>query len=146
MSESDELLLYRMARNYSACMVPIPDELAPVHLPVPDEAQETVYEGLLCLHGVIAWLYDLFATWPKPDEKEVSDERTCYQAIEGPVVLLWGLGVAGRLSSGPDGTEWSVDKAERRRFTAEEKLRIVEEADGCTAPGENGGQLERGLR
>jgi transposase len=38
-----------------------------------------------------------------------------------------------------------IPMAERRRFTAEEKLRIVEEADGCTAPGENGGQLERGV-
>jgi hypothetical protein len=122
-SESDELLLYRMARNYSACMVPIPDELAPVHLPVPDEAQQTVYEGLLCLHGVIASLYDLFATWPKPDEKEASDERTCYQAIEGPVVLLWGLGVAGCLSSGPDGAEWIVDKAELRKVTPARRLK-----------------------
>jgi transposase len=36
-----------------------------------------------------------------------------------------------------------VPLAERRRFTAEEKLRIVEEADGCTEPGEIGALLRR---
>jgi transposase-like protein len=33
--------------------------------------------------------------------------------------------------------------AERRRFTAEDKLRIVEEADRCTEPGEIGALLRR---
>jgi transposase-like protein len=33
--------------------------------------------------------------------------------------------------------------AERRRFSAEEKLRIVEEADACTEPGEIGALLRR---
>ena len=33
-----------------------------------------------------------------------------------------------------------VPMAERRRFTAEEKLRILEEADDCTEPGEIGAQ------
>ena len=36
-----------------------------------------------------------------------------------------------------------VPMAERRRFTAEEKLRIIEEADGCTEPGEIGALLRR---
>jgi transposase len=36
-----------------------------------------------------------------------------------------------------------VPMAERRRFTAEEKLRIVEEADHCTEPGEIGALLRR---
>lgn len=36
-----------------------------------------------------------------------------------------------------------VPMAERRRFTAEEKLRIVEEADQCTEPGEIGALLRR---
>ena len=36
-----------------------------------------------------------------------------------------------------------VPMAERRRFTAEEKLRIVEEADRCTEPGEIGALLRR---
>jgi transposase-like protein len=33
--------------------------------------------------------------------------------------------------------------AERRRFTAEEKLRILEEADACTEPGEIGALVRR---
>jgi transposase-like protein len=33
--------------------------------------------------------------------------------------------------------------AERRRFTAEEKLRVLEEADACTEPGEIGALVRR---
>ena len=36
-----------------------------------------------------------------------------------------------------------VPLAERRRFTAGEKLRILEEAEGCTDPGEIGALLRR---
>ncbi|MDA8344895.1 MAG: transposase [Thermaerobacter sp.] len=36
-----------------------------------------------------------------------------------------------------------VPRAERRRFTAEYKLRILEEADRCQAPGEIGALLRR---
>jgi transposase-like protein len=36
-----------------------------------------------------------------------------------------------------------VPMAERRRFTAGEKLRIIEEADRCTEPGEIGALLRR---
>lgn len=36
-----------------------------------------------------------------------------------------------------------VPTAKRRRFTAEEKLRILEEADACTEPGELGALLRR---
>ena len=36
-----------------------------------------------------------------------------------------------------------VPMAERRRFSAEEKLRIVEEAEACTEPGEIGALLRR---
>jgi transposase-like protein len=39
-------------------------------------------------------------------------------------------------------TEW-VEQARRRRFTAEYKLRIVQEADACTRPGEIGALLRR---
>ena len=35
------------------------------------------------------------------------------------------------------------EKARRRRFTAEYKLRILEQADACTEPGEIGGLLRR---
>jgi transposase-like protein len=36
-----------------------------------------------------------------------------------------------------------VERARRRRFSAEYKLRIVREADACTAPGEIGALLRR---
>lgn len=36
-----------------------------------------------------------------------------------------------------------VPKAKRRQFTAKYKLRIVEEADGCTEPGQIGALLRR---
>jgi transposase len=36
-----------------------------------------------------------------------------------------------------------VERAKRRRFTAEYKLRIVREADACTRPGEIGALLRR---
>jgi transposase len=36
-----------------------------------------------------------------------------------------------------------VPVAQRRRFTAEQKLRILEEADACTEPGEVGALLRR---
>jgi transposase-like protein len=36
-----------------------------------------------------------------------------------------------------------VPIAQRRRFTAEEKLRIVEEAEACTEPGQFGSLLRR---
>ena len=36
-----------------------------------------------------------------------------------------------------------VPTAKRQRFTAEEKLRILEETDGCTEPGELGALLRR---
>ena len=46
----------------------------------------------------------------------------------------------------PDGEQPEVEvvaKAERRRFTAEYKRRIVREADRCTRPGEIGALLRR---
>ena len=36
-----------------------------------------------------------------------------------------------------------AERAKRRRFTAEYKLRIVEEADRCTEPGQIGALLRR---
>lgn len=36
-----------------------------------------------------------------------------------------------------------VERARRRRFTAEYKLRILREADGCKRPGEIGALLRR---
>ena len=51
--------------------------------------------------------------------------------------------VAGRAApaGGPDPE--LVERPRRRRFSAEYKLRIVREADGCTRPGEIGALLRR---
>ena len=58
-----------------------------------------------------------------------------------------GVFPAGAPPAGsPDGEQPEVEvvaKAERRRFTAEYKRRIVREADRCTKPGEIGALLRR---
>lgn len=48
---------------------------------------------------------------------------------------------AAAVASSPDPEV--VPKAERRRFTAEYKLRMLAEADACTKPGEIGALLRR---
>lgn len=52
-----------------------------------------------------------------------------------------------RSEAGPSGTPAPstevVARATRRRFTAEYKLRVVQEADACRAPGEFGALLRR---
>src|SRR2546427_1310602 len=51
---------------------------------------------------------------------------------------------AGSAAGGPGAVETEVvAKAQRRRFTAEYKRRIVREADRCTKPGELGALLRR---
>ena len=58
-----------------------------------------------------------------------------------------GVFPVGAPPAGPsDGEQPEVEvvaKAERRRFTAEYKRRIVREADRCTKPGESGALLRR---
>ena len=58
-----------------------------------------------------------------------------------------GIEEAGAPPAGPpEGEQPEVEvvaKAERRRFTAEYKRRIVREADRCTKPGEIGALLRR---
>src|SRR6516164_589456 len=56
--------------------------------------------------------------------------------------------VEGRLATTPAGAIAPPDlevreKAERRRFTAEYKLRVLREADACTEPGQLGAVLRR---
>jgi transposase len=46
-------------------------------------------------------------------------------------------------SSGHGSDPEVLERAQRRRFTAEYKLRILREADGCTKPGELGALLRR---
>jgi transposase len=54
-----------------------------------------------------------------------------------------GVSPAGASAAGAATDVEVVAKAERRRFTAEYKRRIVREADRCTKPGEIGALLRR---
>lgn len=54
-----------------------------------------------------------------------------------------GVFPAGAPTGGPAADVEVVAQAERRRFTAEYKRRIVREADRCTKPGEIGALLRR---
>jgi transposase-like protein len=56
----------------------------------------------------------------------------------GAVEAMTGLGLAGR----PPDPE-VVERPARRRFSAEYKLRILREADGCTKTGEIGALMRR---
>ncbi len=63
--------------------------------------------------------------------------------VEGAVGDRNG-GVAGRaVPGGPRPDPEFVERAKRRRFTAEYKLVVLREADGCTQPGEVGALLRR---
>ena len=62
---------------------------------------------------------------------------------ETPVALRAASSPAGTLPAGAAPEVEVVAKAERRRFTAEYKRRIVREAERCTKPGEIGALLRR---
>jgi len=62
------------------------------------------------------------------------------------VVAVGGRGGPGRGARAGSAGSFDpelVERAKRRRFTAEYKLRIVREADACTRPGEIGALLRR---
>jgi transposase len=62
--------------------------------------------------------------------------------VEGAVGDRNG-GVAGRAAPGGVPDPELVERAKRRRFTAEYKLAVLREADACTQPGEVGALLRR---
>jgi transposase len=62
--------------------------------------------------------------------------------VEGAVGDRNG-GVAGRATPGGVPDPELVERAKRRRFTAEYKLAVLREADACTQPGEVGALLRR---
>jgi len=62
--------------------------------------------------------------------------------VEG-AVGEWNGGVAGRAAPAGVPDPELVEQARRRRFTAEYKLAVLREADGCTQPGEVGALLRR---
>ena len=63
------------------------------------------------------------------------------RSVEGAVGDRSGVAGRGRVGVVPDPE--LVDRPKRRRFSAEYKLRIVREADGCSRPGEVGELLRR---
>ena len=65
------------------------------------------------------------------------------RAAEGAVGDRSGAAAGRALSVGVVADPELVERPRRRRFTAEYKLRIVREADGCTRPGEIGALLRR---
>ena len=54
-----------------------------------------------------------------------------------------GFGAGGRAAAAGVPDPELVEQAKRRRFTAEYKLRILQEAEACTKPGEVGELLRR---
>jgi transposase len=75
-----------------------------------------------------------------PGLEEVTASPTGDQSgsVVGAVEAMTGLGLAGR----PPDPE-VVERPARRRFSAEYKLRILREADGCTKTGEIGALMRR---
>lgn len=55
---------------------------------------------------------------------------------------MWDSKINGRVP-GADANPELVERAKRRRFTPEYKLRILREADACRRPGETGALLRR---
>jgi transposase len=69
---------------------------------------------------------------------EAAADRGARRAVGEP-----GSGVGGSVEVVAVPDPELVERAKRRKFTAEYKLRIVEEADACTGPGEIGELLRR---
>jgi hypothetical protein len=100
-----------IAQNYQLFLVDFPADLRPEHLDVSVDEQTLLFAGLPVLHTIIGSIYSHFAHLTPADGAHWADEDYCYRAIEGPVRLLWALGVAGRLAQGPDGLEIKVERA-----------------------------------
>ncbi len=74
---------------------------------------------------------------------EMEHDGAGHPGVEGAVGDRNG-GVAARAApGGPRPDPELVERATRRRFTAEYKLAVLREADGCTQPGEVGALLRR---
>ena len=110
MNATSSSLIHSMAQNYRCCRADFPSNLKPEHLDVLPGEQATLLAGLSTLHAVIGDIYDHFAELT-PTDSHWSDREYCYRAIEGPVKLLWALGVAGQFVQGPDGLELQVSRS-----------------------------------
>jgi len=104
MNDNPNSLLHDMAQNYRVCLADFPSNLEPAQLDVPTGEQASVFAGLSTLHSVIGKIYDHFSQLATGD-RHWEDREYCYQAIESPVKLLYGLGLLGQLVQGSDGLE-----------------------------------------
>jgi transposase len=73
---------------------------------------------------------------------ENTKDGTEIGSLERAVGERKGIDLAQDVAAGPPDPEL-VERARRRRFTAEYKLRILREADACSKPGEIGALLRR---
>jgi hypothetical protein len=97
-------LVHDIAQNYRICLADFPTGLIPAHLDVPDGEQASLLDGLYTLYTLIGKIYEHFSLLVTND-KHWADGEYCYQAIEGPVKMMWALGVYGQLARGPDGLD-----------------------------------------
>lgn len=102
MSMNSSNLLHDVAENYRIFLADFPSSLIPNHLDVPVDEQPSLFMGLSSLHNVIGKIYEYFSCLVIED-KHWEDREYCYQAIEGPVKLLWAIGTVGQLIQDSDG-------------------------------------------
>jgi len=111
MNATSDSLIHSTARSYSLCLADFPPDLKPEHLDVPAGEQALLFAGLSTLRALIGGIYDHFAHLT-PVGGRWSDREYCYRAVEGPVKLLWALGVAGQLVEGPAGLELRASRGD----------------------------------
>lgn len=111
MNEITTIPIQSIAKNYCLCLADFPLKLKPGHLDVLPEERSSVFTGLSILRAVIGDIYDHFASLTITSGRW-SDREYCYQSIEGPVKLLWALGVSGQLIQGSDGLELKSNRAD----------------------------------
>jgi hypothetical protein len=104
MDENSTSLLRSIAQNYRLCLADFPSNLKPEHLDAPADDRIALWTGLSTLHKVISDIYEYFACLDTANDRWAKPEY-CYQAIEGPVKLLWAMGSVGQSAWGPDGLE-----------------------------------------
>ncbi len=110
-----------IARNFQICLADFPVDLRPEHLDLPAGEQTIVYEGLHTLRKTIGGIYAYFAQIPAstfasdPKARRWLESDYCGKSIEAPVMLLWALGVSGKVVQGPDGAELPSDRADLDR-------------------------------
>lgn len=104
MNANPRSLLPDVARNYRVCLADFPSSLEPTQLDAPPDEQACIFAGLSALHSIIGGIYEHFSLLATGD-RHWEDREYCYQAIEGPVKLLYVLGAVGQLVRGSDGLE-----------------------------------------